>query len=253
MKKRNVIALSILGVIIIALGFFATPLMRHARARTWDMWVIITARVFGIKGIDISEDALATTERLTMENIRLKAELSDYRHLKDQLGAPVFDGFQKIPAQVIARPIDTLNSSYVINKGVADGVPSGAPVVIRGSILLGFTRELSEHSAIVQTLFHPSTSLTVETARHEEEDPARGLLVSRYQTSLAMETIPRDALLKEGQYIITSAKGSEVPYGMIIGTVASILRPENEAYQTAVVDVPYDADEIDALTVLSLP
>lgn len=253
MKKRNVIALVILIMIVGGVGFYATPLMRNARHITWDSIVTVTARVFGVDGISISPSALDTISNITMENIRLKAELSDYVRLKTQLGAPAFHSYTTIPAQVIARPIDTLTSSYVINKGIVDGVSVHAPVLVNGSVLLGFTKELSEHSAVVQTLFHPSTLVTVETVPSSEQKAARGLLKSHYQTSLSIETIPRDSAIEIGQHIVTTNKGELLPYGMIIGSVASLINPENEAYQSAVVDVPYDIDEIDAVMVLRIP
>lgn len=253
MKKRNVIALSILAIVVFGLAFFATPLMRHARNAAWDSWIIINARIFGIDGISISASALDTLTKTTMENIRLKAELSDYQRLKTQLGSPTFDSLQAIPAQIVARPIDTLTSSYIINKGIAEGVSNGAPVLVQGSVLVGFIQNLSEHSATVQTLFHPSTSITVETIPNNEEKPARGILKSRYQTSLFMETIPRDALVHVGQHIVTTSKGNYLPYGMLIGSVSSLSNPENEAYQSAVLEVPYDTNAIDAVTVLVAP
>lgn len=253
MKKRNVIALGILAAALILLGFFATPLMRHARNTAWDAWVSVTARIFGIEGIAISDSALDTLAKTSMENIRLKAELTDYRRIKMQLGAPAFDSFQKISAQVVARPIDTLTSSYVINKGFADGITSGASVLFQGSVLIGFTKELSAHSATVQTLFHPSTSVTVETIPQQEKEVARGLLKSRYQTSLAVETIQRDSPVVLGQKVVTTSKGDLLPYGMIVGTVARILNPENQAYQKAILEVPYDSDAIDVVTVLVGP
>ncbi len=253
MKKRNVIALSLLAGILLVLGFLTTPLMRHARNTVWDSWVMITARIFGIDGISISDSALDTLAKITMENIRLKAELSDYQRLKTQLGSSTFDSLQTIPAQVVARPIDTLTSSYIINKGIAEGISNGAPVLVQGSVLIGFIQNLSEHSATVQTLFYPSTSITVETIPKNEEKAARGILKSRYQTSLFMETIPRDALVYVGQHIVTTSKGNYLPYGMLIGSVVSLSNPENEAYQSAVLEVPYDSNAIDAVTVLVTP
>lgn len=253
MKKRNVIALTILLIVIGGLGLYATPLMRNARHIAWDAVVKVTARVFGIEGIEVSTSALDTISKTTMENVRLKAELSDYIRLKTQLGAPAFDSLEAIPAQVIARPLDTLTSSYVINKGIADGISADTPVLVNGSVLLGFTKELSEHSAVVQTLFHPSTLVTVETVPLEEQKAARGLLKSHYQTSLSMETIPRDSAIAVGQNIVTTSKGELLPYGMVIGSVASLMSPENEAYKSAIIDVPYDSDAIDAVMVLRIP
>lgn len=253
MKKRNVIALSLLALVLLSLGFFATPLMQHVRQRAWDAWVLTTARIFGIRDAFISDRELSTLVATEMENIRLKAELGDYRRIKSQLGAPAFDSLRSIPAQVIARPIDTLTSSYIINKGIADGISIDAPVLIHGSVLIGFTKELSQHSAVVYTLFHPSTSLTVETVPTSDEKVARGLLKTQYQTSLSMETIPRDVPIHLGQDIVTTSKGEQLPYGMVVGKVQSLLNPEHEAYQSAMIDVPYDSDAIDAVIVLAAP
>ncbi len=254
MKKHTIIALLILGAILLGLGFFATPLMKNARAFTWNMVVHASARVFGIGRVDISDTEIDIIKKFSMDNIRLSAELADYRKLKSQLGTPAFDTTKKVPAAIISRPIDSLTSQYVINKGIADGVSEGAPVVVMGSVLVGFTTKLSEHSSTVETLFSRNVSVTVETVSKDEGTAsARGLLQSRFQTSLEMNTIPRDASVTEGQSVVTSNKEQTIPYGMVIGTISSITKPENEAYQTAVVDVPYNVDALDAVVVLVAP
>lgn len=254
MKKRNIVALLLLGAIVLGFGFFATPLMKHARAVAWDAWVRTTARVWGIGPIDISDTDIDTIKKLSKDNLRLHAELSDYRRVKDQLGTPSFDTMKKIPAAITSRPLDTLTPQYIINKGIADGVPEGAPVVVMGSVLVGFTRGLSAHTSIVETLFSRNTSVTVETIPKEDGAPsARGLLQSRFQTSLEMNTIPRDAVLEVGQSIVTSNKDVNIPYGMVIGTVSSVEKPENAAYQMAIIDVPYNVDSLDAVVVLAHP
>lgn len=254
MKKRTVAALTILAAILLSIGFFATPLMRSTRAAAWNTWVNSMANVFGITGTSVSDSELNTISKLTMDNTRLTHELADYRKLKNELGTPAFDTLKKIPAAVISRPIDTLTSQYIINKGIADGVPEGAPVVIMGSVLIGFTKNLSSHTSTVETLFSPETSVTVETRPTDEgTSPARGLLKSRFQTSLEMSTIPRDAAVATGQTIVTSNKEVSIPYGMVIGTISSLSKPENAAYQEATVEIPYSIDSIDAVVVLATP
>lgn len=254
MKKYTIIAITFLGVLVLGLGFFATPVMKHARGLAWDYLTVASARMFGIKRISVSDADIDTIHKLTKDNIRLSAELTDYRRLKDQLGTPAFDSLKKIPAAIVSRPLDTLSSEYIINKGISDGVTEGAPVVIMGSVLIGFTKELSAHSSVVETLYARSTSVTVETVSTDEEtSTARGLLQSKFQTSLEMNTIPRDANIREGQQVVTSNKETTIPYGMVVGTIASLIKPENEAYQIAEVEVPYNIDSLDAAVVLVAP
>lgn len=254
MKKRNIAALVVLGTLLLGFGFLATPLMKHARAKAWDAWVTGNAKVFGIDRISILDSELNTITTLTNDIVRLNAELRDYRELKNQLGTSAFDSMHKIPVAIISRPTDTLSSQYIINKGIADGVPQGAPVVIMGSVLIGFTKELSAHASVVDTLFAPNTSVTVETVPPDDSTiSARGLLESRFQTSLQMHTIPRDIQVSQGQKVITSNKDASIPFGMIIGTIASVKNSENEAYQSAVVDVPYNLNSLNAAVVLAAP
>lgn len=254
MKKHTIAAISILVLIVLGFGFFATPLMRNARATTWNTIVLGIARIFGIDKTDISDADIDTIQKLTKDNIRLTAELSDYRDLQKQLGTPAFDSMKKIPAAIISRPIDALTSQYIINKGIADGVPDGAPVIVMGSVLVGFTKGLSSHTSTVETLFSRNTSVTVETVPIDEgSSSARGLLQSKFQTSLEMNTIPRDASVSVGQNVVTSHKEITIPYGMVIGTIASLEKPENAAYQMAVIDAPYTVDELDAVVVLAAP
>lgn len=254
MKKRNIVAMSILGIIVLGLGFFATPIMKHTRGYAWDGFTTITANLFGIRGTTISDADIETIHKLRGDNLRLQAELSDYYRIKNQLGTPAFDTMKKIPAAIVSRPIDTLTSQYIINKGIADGVTEGAPVVIMGSVLIGFTKELSTHSSTIETLFSKDTSVTVETVSKDEgSSSARGLLQGKFQTWLEMNTIPRDANIVIGQSVVTSNKDPIIPYGMVIGSIASLEKPENAAYQLAVVDVPYDIDSLDAAVVLVAP
>lgn len=254
MKKRLIMLGTLLGVLVLGLGFFATPVMTHARGLAWDSFTLMTAKVFGIKNISISDADIDTISKLTKDNVRLSAELTDYRRLKDQLGTPAFDSLKKIPAAIISRPLDSLSSEYILNKGISDGVTENAPVVIQGSVLIGFTKELSAHTSVVETLFSRTTSVTVETvSRDDNVSSARGLLKSKFQTSLEMNTIPRDANIEVGQQVVTSNKEILIPYGMVIGTIASLEKPENAAYQSAVVDVPYTIDSLDAAVVLVAP
>ncbi len=252
MKKRNVIALTILILIVLIIGFSFTPIMQHVRNRSWDQIVKITSIIFRISDNQPSHSIDDKLKQLTLDNLRLTSELTDYKRLREQLAAPAFDSMNPIYAHVISRPIDTLQSEYIINKGIAEGVGSGDAVVVNGSALVGFVSQLSLHSAVVQTIFHPSTSITVETVVTDSgAAPARGLVTSHFQTSLSMGTIPRDAAIAPGQSVVTTSNGQQIPYGIVVGTVASVNKPENEAYQQAVIEVPYNMDSIEAVIVLA--
>ncbi len=252
MKKRNKLLLGILAIILIAILASFTPIAQHARNRTWDQIVGITTAVFHLNKPATSQSQNDKIKELTLENTRLTSELVDYNRLRSQLRAPSFDAMQAISAHVISRPIDTLQSEYVINKGIEEGVGSDDVVVVNGSALVGFISQVSLHSAVIQTVLHPKTSITAETVVTDSgATPARGLVTSQFQTSIHMGTIPRDASLTIGQNVVTTSNGSQIPYGVVIGSISSISKPENEAYQQAVIQLPYNPDTVEAVTVLA--
>jgi rod shape-determining protein MreC len=252
MKKGNRIAFGVLAVVVIALGVSFTPVMTHIRNRAWDIVVQSVTSIFHIKNTSSSQSLDDKLKQLTLDNIRLHSELNDYARLRDHLKAPAFDSMNSIPAHVISRPIDTLQSEYIINKGLSEGISEGNAVVVHGSALIGFISQVSLHSAVIQTVFHPKTSITAETVVTDSgKDPARGLITSVFQTSLKMGTIPRDATISTGQNVVTTSNGNLIPYGIVIGTVSVVSKPENEAYQQAVIQLPYNPDTVEAVTVLT--
>lgn len=249
MPRRVKVFLTILAIIILAGGLFQTPLLRVTRTATWSL---IVATVGGWQGITLlgydaeREDQLNT---LRVENVRLKGELTDYYRLRRQLDQPAVESLRAIAALVAGEPLDIFRTHFLVNRGALDGVVLGAPVVIQGSILVGFISELHEHSAVCRLLFNPETSIPAEVL---ETENARGLLTGSLYTSLLLSTIPRDVELHEGQSVVTVAQDI-TPSSLVVGTISKIYNEENETYQEARLQVPYDIDSLRAVTILVQP
>jgi cell shape-determining protein MreC len=254
MKQRNIIALSIFTLLVLSFAFLQTPLMTKARQRAWTTWVSITAKLFNLDPIDANQTVIEQLQQLQTANISLRAQLQDYHRLRQQLGTPTLPSLRTIEAAVIGRPLDTFQSQFVINRGLADGVVLKAPVITGGTVLVGFVSEAHSRTAVIQSLLHPSTSITVETVPSDQDTPvARGLLQSRSYTSLAVTTVPQDIPLLVGQPVVTVAKDTTIPFGLIVGTVTAISSEEHEAYQEALLAYPYDLDQVDAVQVIVAP
>lgn len=252
--KRSTLALSLLAAVILVLAFFQTPLMRQARQKTWNQIIFLIAKTFHVNDVFENKNLSDSLEQLTSENIRLKAELEDYHRLRMQLGTPSVSNLRPVQAAVLARPADTLQSELLLSKGLADGVAIGDPVVAFGSDLVGFVVEAQPHTATVETIYHPDVHVTAEIINEDEGVlPARGLLESSYYSSLRVTTIPRDIPINDGQSIVTVADSGKIPSGLVIGTVTDVQSPEHDAYQSVRVQLPYDIDTVDAVTILAQP
>lgn len=249
MQRRNQIALAVLIVILVGLLSLQTPILRGARSAAWQGWIAVITSLVPVGRLAIDNDVTTQLETLTSENVRLQAELKDYQQLREQLGSPAFASYRVIGAEVAARPLDAFGVSFVINRGAKEGVTLQAPVVVYGSTLIGFVSELYEHSAQVTLLLHPSTNLSVEMVN--ESNP-KGLLIGRQYTSLAVTTIPRDATINSGDEVVTVAR-ENVPVGLRVGRIGTTLREENQAYQEAVLILPYDPGKLRAVHVIVEP
>lgn len=241
-------------MIILVVLALQTPVLSVVRGVTFSWLTASVGRVARVGDLSVDNDVMAQLQNLKSENVRLQAELKDYRRIRTQLGTPSVEGYRSIEAAVATRPVDTFRSEFVLNKGTKDGVTVGAPVVVQGSTLIGFITELSSSTSVMRLLFHPSTSLTAEAVHPDEEERSgRGLLQGFHYTSLALKTIPRSADLRGGMPVVTVANGELIPHGLLVGNLQDIESAEGEAYQSAWLSVPYDVDEIEAVNVLVLP
>lgn len=249
MTRRSKYALGLL-VAVMALGLLAqTPLAHSARGYAWWGLTATLARWFKVGPLTVPHNVSEQLAELTAENVRLRAESADYVRLREQLGAPAFAGFRGIAAEVAARPIDTFRTHYVINRGAAEGVTLDAPAVIRGSVLIGFVTELHEHTAVVQLLFHPNTSLPAEVLAGEDLS-GRGLARGKTYTGIELTNIPRDVTLEPGQTVVAVQKDDMIPAGLLLGTIQTTEDELHEPYRRARLSVPYDADRIFTVTIL---
>lgn len=252
--NRSTITLIVLGVIVLVLAFFQTPLMHGSRQFVWDGWTRLVAHVFRIKDAYENSTIENRLQDLVSENTHLKAELADYQRLRQDLGSNTVESLRPVNAAVVGRPLDTLQSELVISQGIESGVAIGDPVIIHGSTLIGFVSETTQRSAVVQTLLHPNTYVTVEVVNEDEgAPPAKGLLQSKSYAALYVTTIPRDVTIKKDQSVVTVSEDVKTPPGLVIGKVSSIESEEHDAYQTARITPDYDIDTVRAVTVLAKP
>ncbi|MBI1833880.1 MAG: rod shape-determining protein MreC [Candidatus Andersenbacteria bacterium] len=254
MERRNSFAIGILALLAGILLFFQTPIMETARFKAWDLLTSASAFVFSIEDAQQEESLPEELSRLQAENTRLKAEGADYRRLRRQLGTPEIADVRLLAAAVVGRPIETYQSIIIISRGTADGISIGDPAVVFGNVLVGFISATHEHSAELTSLYHPSVSVPAEAVNNDEEAPAaRGLLTSSFYSALRLTTVPKDTTLSVDQSVVTTADGSKVPYGLLVGQIESVKNEEFDPYQEARIKVPYDLDTIDVVTILTQP
>jgi rod shape-determining protein MreC len=65
-----------------------------------------------------------------------------------------------------------------------------------------------------------------------------------------MDKIPQDQAMTPGDTIITSGLGGDIPKGLIVGTVQSVNRSDNEVFQTAQLASPVKFNKLELVFVV---
>lgn len=191
------------------------------------------------------EEALA---RFQSELVELREIASDYTRLSQLLDYTSNTRNQEfVAADVIAladpnAPLRTI----VINRGGRDGLAVGMPVVTRQG-LVGRILNVTANASRVLLVTDPSSAISarLQTSRVE------GSVIGQASGDLLMTFIPLDAQVQEGDLVITSGLGGNLPTDITIGQVTSIRQLEFELFQQAVVRSLNDFDTLEIVLVVT--
>jgi len=179
----------------------------------------------------------AQTEILKDENEKLRVAL------KFAQSAP----YTLINAQVIGRGLDLSEQTILINVGKNSDLKLNLPVIVGSGQLIGKIVGLDAQSAWVRLL---SDSQSKVASMILNEDKSGGVVEGGYGLSIKMDFIPRNDIVAIGDLVITSGLETDLPKGLLIGTIAAL---ENEAYkpfQQALITPVGNFDKIDIVSVI---
>jgi rod shape-determining protein MreC len=162
-----------------------------------------------------------TAADINTENIRLREQLGFSQNMQ----------FTHIPAQIIGRDPDNLYSSYVINKGIRDGIARDMPVIayqngVQG--LVGKVVQVGRLESLVMPLYDSNSFVSARLSESRYEGIVSGLgnpdssLIMRYVKKRAREEI------QIGDMVISSGMGGVFPKGISIARVGKIIFQEYE-------------------------
>lgn len=191
-------------------------------------------------------------EEAAEENLRLRALLD----LRSQEIYP--DGTDFLVARVIGKSPTRWESWVLIDKGEVDKVRVGLPVVgatplagegVAGKGLVGKVVETTAHTAKVQLITDPESSVAAKVQGSRAEGIVEGSVSGR----LVMDYVDRDIPVDPKLVVITSGYGGVYPKGIPIGIVASVGEEDVNIYKEIEVEPFVDFRVLEEVMVLVLP
>ncbi|MHB8092666.1 MAG: rod shape-determining protein MreC [Syntrophales bacterium] len=190
--------------------------------------------------------------RLRAEKAALAEQLNNYREgyyeglrlrklLDLQRGLP----YRTVTARVVDNNQNSLSKTILIDKGTADGLSAGYPVLSAQGVT-GRIMETSWHSSRVLLMIDGTSNIDAIIQRSRTQ----GILQGTGKSGYKLKYIPPTADVLPGDLLLSSGMAGVFPKGLIIGIVSKIEPQKNELFQKIDVSPSVDFSRLEEVLVL---
>jgi rod shape-determining protein MreC len=188
--------------------------------------------------------------QLLIENVALKEAAQENIELRALLNfREKQPGFllvgSEVKASVIGRDPSNFLRYLTIDAGREQGVDKGMPVVVpRG--LVGRVQSVGPNWARVLLISDPRSSVSALLQSSRATGQVQGLVSG----DLAMKYISQEKVISEGEIVLTSGLGGNLPKGIVIGQVTAVEQRDSDMFQQATVSPTVDFDRLEKVLVI---
>jgi len=179
-------------------------------------------------------------QKLIKENLELQSQLSVLREaqheneiLKKEIGFYSTKGdLNLLPANIIGRSVTGYLRTIIIDRGQTDGIKNGQAIVSQG-YLVGTVKEVMADTSEVKLITDYNSLVPVVLQNSRGTGLLRGGLVG-----LTVEDIPLNINISQGEQVITSGLGGDIPFSILVGKVGEVISTKGEIFQKVTLDSP---------------
>jgi rod shape-determining protein MreC len=153
--------------------------------------------------------------------------------------------YASIVANVIGRDPSSWNASLIIDRGHAEGIEVGQPVVSTLGVV-GRIIEVGHNTSKVILLSDPTFAVAAVVERSREN----GLLTGTLEGELRLQYLTDNADVKVGDTLVTSRLSTAFPEGILIGHITDVQASVNSHTVECLVDPAVDLSELEQVIVI---
>ncbi len=153
--------------------------------------------------------------------------------------------YASVVAKVIGRDPSNWNASLIIDRGKAEGLEAGQPVVSPLGVV-GRIFEVGHNTAKVILLSDPTFAVGAVVERSREN----GLLTGTLQGVLRLQYLTDNADVKVGDSVVTSRLSTAFPEGILIGQISDVRASVNTHTVECLVEPAVDLSELEEVIVI---
>lgn len=196
-------------------------------------------------------------EDLKVENQKLLAEIYSLKDLQSQsqiasefLSVAEPEKMSAVLCGVIG--LDSEQDIISIDKGSADGISEGMPVINQQNVLFGRVSKVYKNFSSVILISNKNNVLDVKIQQENAENPAvLGAVKGNGGLGIYLDLVPVDAELKSGDILITSALEDKFPKNLLVGKVSQITKNDQQPFQQAQVEPFFNLKNAENLFVIT--
>jgi rod shape-determining protein MreC len=252
------LSLIAIGLVILALGGYLTPLSRMVLTPLVDAQTWVAGRV---EALELYLTGPRDVAQLTQRNAELEAEIANLRtqiiELQQQLGeyrilsalldfARAYPEYQYVGASVIGRDPSPFFKYIHINRGSDDGLRRGMPVVTQQG-LVGRVAQITASAALVELITDPAVTVNVRL----EPSRAEAVLSGSITGDIVLDMIPQDINVEAGALVLTSGLGGNYPPNILIGQVTGVRSQDYDLFQSASMQPVVDFNNLEIVLVIT--
>ncbi|MBU8933567.1 MAG: rod shape-determining protein MreC [candidate division Zixibacteria bacterium] len=189
----------------------------------------------------------ASLTKASFQLSQLEEVLRDNQRLRTALGFEQSPGYRLIPTEVISVFGYKTPVAAIVNRGDFDGLEPNLPVINQDG-LIGRISSVTPDYATVQLLTDPANRVAARIASSRE----MGIVKFSTSDGMILDNFPLQGTIAVGDTILSSGLGGVYPPGMIVGTVTSVERHEDEAFCRVTLDPAANFWAIDELFILGI-
>ncbi|MDO5124045.1 MAG: rod shape-determining protein MreC, partial [Eubacteriales bacterium] len=195
---------------------------------------------------DSYDDLLRKNEELSDEVADLRTQLVDYYEVKEENARlwkyydlkKNYPSYELLPASVLRRDPSDSYYSFTADKGRANGVSVGDPVVTEKGII-GWVSAVDLCTCRVKTILSPDAKVGSIDAVSRDSGIVSGSIKYASKNLTTMTKLPAQNTMQAGDIVITTGISGLYPPSMIVGEVVKLDFDEYDTSTYAVIK-PYE-------------
>ena len=186
-------------------------------------------------------DKIRSAEEYERENERLR----DLDGLLAQ-----HEDYELVDAHISAWSDSNWNSGFTIDKGTCQGISVGQCVITENRQVVGLITDAGRNWSTVMTILDPTSEISAMVYGSGYMGVAQGDFELMESGQLRMSYLSTEAIIRNGDQVMTTGSGDVYPQGLIIGSVADVALDQAGVSKYAIINPAADVEALEQVFVI---